>query len=128
MIRFLLINGFIGIFTIVLCLWGIIISIFDSSGGSLVHRYCSVPWAKTVLWVCGVKIRVIGLENVDGKSPRIYASNHQSYFDIFHSARGTSCGFQVHLKTGIDENPAPGIGDEKGRFTSVLTEKTFERP
>jgi 1-acyl-sn-glycerol-3-phosphate acyltransferase len=47
------------------------------------HFYCAAPWAKTILWICGVKVNVKGLENVESEVPRVYMTNHESYFDIF---------------------------------------------
>ena len=46
--------------------------------------YDKVPrwWSIAVLWAVGVKIRVHGMENVSGKEPRIFASNHVSWFDV----------------------------------------------
>jgi len=46
--------------------------------------YDKVPrwWSIAVLWAVGVKIRVHGLENASGDAPRIFASNHVSWFDV----------------------------------------------
>ena len=82
MFRFLWINVFIFICSAFFSLWGIFLGLFDKTGRK-VHFYTAVPWAKTVLWVCGIKVPVKGLEHVDAGMPRIYMSNHQSYFDIF---------------------------------------------
>ena len=39
-------------------------------------------WARTILWSGGVRVKVIGLENVDPSASYVVASNHQSTFDI----------------------------------------------
>ena len=39
-------------------------------------------WSAAVLWAVGVKVRVHGLENADCNEPRIFASNHVSWFDV----------------------------------------------
>jgi 1-acyl-sn-glycerol-3-phosphate acyltransferase len=46
--------------------------------------YDKVPrwWSTAVLWAVGVKVRVHGLENAAGEEPRIFASNHVSWFDV----------------------------------------------
>ena len=46
--------------------------------------YDKVPrwWSIAVLWAVGVKIRVHGLGNASGDAPRIFASNHVSWFDV----------------------------------------------
>ncbi len=41
-----------------------------------------VAWARTILWAGGVRVRVIGAENVDPSTSYVVASNHQSTFDI----------------------------------------------
>lgn len=35
-----------------------------------------------LLWICGVKRTVIGVENVPKNEPVLYVSNHRSYFDV----------------------------------------------
>ncbi len=40
-------------------------------------------WGNLNLWAAGVKVRVAGLENINGHGPYIFASNHQGWFDIF---------------------------------------------
>jgi 1-acyl-sn-glycerol-3-phosphate acyltransferase len=46
--------------------------------------YDKVPrwWSSAVLWAVGVRVRVHGLENAGGEEPRIFASNHVSWFDV----------------------------------------------
>lgn len=46
--------------------------------------YDKVPrwWSIAVLWAVGVKVRVHGLEHASGDAPRIFASNHVSWFDV----------------------------------------------
>ncbi|MBU4262842.1 MAG: 1-acyl-sn-glycerol-3-phosphate acyltransferase [Proteobacteria bacterium] len=40
-------------------------------------------WARIILAASGVKVKVIGLDNIDKGRPYIFAANHQSQFDIF---------------------------------------------
>jgi 1-acyl-sn-glycerol-3-phosphate acyltransferase len=44
-------------------------------------------WSAAVLWAAGVKVRVHGLENAGQGQPRIFASNHVSWFDVPALAR-----------------------------------------
>jgi 1-acyl-sn-glycerol-3-phosphate acyltransferase len=39
-------------------------------------------WSRALLWAAGVKVRVHGLENGSQREPRIFASNHVSWFDV----------------------------------------------
>ena len=114
MVRYIFLNAFLLIYSILFCLWGIAISIRDPKGRR-VHAYCAVPWGKSVLWVCGVKVRVRGLENLEADVPRIYMVNHQSYFDIFTSAREPPCSVQVCLERGVDEDSVPGCCHAKSK-------------
>jgi len=61
--------------TVLFCLWGILVSLFDKTGKK-VHFYAAVPWAKLILWSCGIKVTVMGNENIDPKLSRIYMTNH----------------------------------------------------
>ncbi len=56
-----------------------LLGIEDKPGGI----YDKVPswWSSAVLWVVGIKIRIHGMENANG-GPRIFASNHVSWFDV----------------------------------------------
>jgi len=40
-------------------------------------------WSKAILWVSRVKVKVIGLENIDPQKTYVFAANHQSQYDIF---------------------------------------------
>lgn len=44
-------------------------------------------WSAAVLWAVGIKIRIHGKENLAGDAPRIFASNHVSWFDVPALAR-----------------------------------------
>lgn len=46
--------------------------------GKLIIRNCY----RIVLWICGVKVVVEGLENIDENAKYLIVSNHQSAFDI----------------------------------------------
>ncbi len=118
MIRFLFLNGFIGIYTIIVCLWAFIISFFDKDG-SLIHRWCAVPWAKTILFMCGVKLEVSGIENIRKDIPYIYMSNHQSYFDIFTLLAGLPVDFKFILKKELMKIPILGTAMKGARYISL---------
>lgn len=118
MIRFICLNGFIGLFTIILCLFAFIISFFDRDGG-LIHRLCAAPWAKKILFVCGVKLRVRGAENIRKDSPCIYMANHQSYFDIFALLAGLPVDFKFILKKELMRIPILGFTMKRAGYISI---------
>lgn len=50
-----------------------------------VMRYVARPWARLILFTCGVKVNTHGLEKLS-PAPAVIMFNHQSYFDIFAMA------------------------------------------
>jgi 1-acyl-sn-glycerol-3-phosphate acyltransferase len=64
--------------------WGTLslLSIFISPRGTL-SKFCEKWWGRTILRVCRIKVRVTGLENIRSDQVQIFASNHQSFFDIW---------------------------------------------
>ena len=107
MIRLLCLNLFIAVHSIIFFLYGFVVTFFDKTG-RMIHYYVSVPWAKVILWVCGVKIKVNGRGNVDGNIPRVYISNHVSYFDIFALFAGLPVDFKFVLKEELMKIPLFG--------------------
>ena len=118
MIRFIFLNGFIGLHTIAFCLWAVILSFFDRDG-SLVHRRCAVPWAKTILFICGVKLDVAGGEYIRKETPCIYMANHQSYFDIFALLAGLPVDFKFILKKELMKIPILGTAMKRAGYISL---------
>lgn len=118
MVRFLFINGFIGIYTIIMCLWAFLLSFFDRNG-ALIHRRCAVPWAKTILSICSVNMEVSGVENIGQELPGIYMSNHQSYFDIFALLAGLPVNFKFILKKELMKVPILGRAMKSAGYISL---------
>jgi 1-acyl-sn-glycerol-3-phosphate acyltransferase len=118
MIRFLFLNAFLFVHSILFSLWGIAISIKDPKGRR-VHAYCAVPWSKSILWVCGIKIRVLGLENLEPETPRIYMVNHQSYFDIFTLLANLPVQFKFVLKQELMRVPFLGPAMRRARYVGI---------
>jgi len=54
---------------------------FDRKGR--VGHYYAKLWGKIALLANRVKVRVEGMEHLNGKGPYIFMSNHQGYYDIF---------------------------------------------
>ena len=70
----------IGLYTVVLGTISILSSFADPSG-DLGHR-CARAWSWLILKTTGVRVRVLGAERVDRKYSYVFASNHQSIYDI----------------------------------------------
>jgi len=81
MIRTIFVWSCIVLDTLVLGSLVIIAYLVDRSGKKG-HRIAR-RWAKIALLATGVKVKVEGLEQIQGKGPYIFMSNHQGGYDIF---------------------------------------------
>jgi 1-acyl-sn-glycerol-3-phosphate acyltransferase len=70
----------IGVFTVALGTISVLSSLVDSSG-DFGHR-CARAWAWLVLKTTGVDVSVCGAEQLDPRRSYVFASNHQSIYDI----------------------------------------------
>ncbi|MGD9505592.1 MAG: lysophospholipid acyltransferase family protein [Syntrophobacteraceae bacterium] len=64
-------------------LGSIIIAVVLLTGRTDVGHYLAGAWGKVNLWAAGVTVKVKGFENIDPKGTYVFASNHESWFDIF---------------------------------------------
>lgn len=55
-------------------------SLFDRDGR--IQHWFAHTWAKMILNILGVRVKLQGLENVDYSRPAVYAANHLSALDI----------------------------------------------
>jgi 1-acyl-sn-glycerol-3-phosphate acyltransferase len=80
----------------------------DRPGG----LYWWVPrvWARALLWAGGVRVRVHGAERIGtGREPRVFASNHVSWYDVFVLA-ATLPRYSFVAKAEILRIPVFGAG------------------
>ncbi len=68
------------IVTVLLFTSVLLVAPFDRKG-NLIHRIGRL-WSRLIILLCGVKVEIVGLENISLDTPQILASNHQSLFDI----------------------------------------------
>ena len=66
--------------TILLLIVTWIIRPFDRRGAWL--RSFTVFWAKTILWICHVRVKTVGLAILDPSEQYVFVSNHASWIDI----------------------------------------------
>jgi 1-acyl-sn-glycerol-3-phosphate acyltransferase len=81
MIRTIFVWSCIVIATLVLGFFAFITYPFDRKG-RVVHRYARL-WGKTALLANRVRVKIEGMEHLNGQGPYIFMSNHQGYYDIF---------------------------------------------
>jgi 1-acyl-sn-glycerol-3-phosphate acyltransferase len=118
MVKFIILNGFIALHTILFCIWAFLLAALGK-GGKAVHQWVAVPWARTILRVCAIKVRVTGAKNVDPGVPRIYMSNHQSYFDIFALLAFLPLHFKFILKQELMGIPLFGLAMKKAGYIGL---------
>jgi 1-acyl-sn-glycerol-3-phosphate acyltransferase len=121
MLRTILINLLIAVHTVLFCLYGIILALFDRTGRRI-HFWVAVPWAKIILWFSGVNVRVRGLETLDTRVPRIYMSNHQSAFDIYALLANLPVDFKFILKQELMKIPLFGFAMKRAGYIGITRE------
>jgi 1-acyl-sn-glycerol-3-phosphate acyltransferase len=69
------------VFTIALGSIVILASLARVRGG--IYEWAGRTWARRLLRASGVRVRLEGLEHVPSDRPKVVASNHQSWYDVF---------------------------------------------
>ena len=82
------------------------ISFFDKSGR--VQAAAARAWARVLLFVSGVKVRVEGLEHIDPAGSYIFIANHTSYMDTPVVLANISVQFRFLAKRGLFQIPLLG--------------------
>lgn len=118
MIRFLFLNAFIAVHSLIFCVGGILLSLFDRDG-RIIHSCLAVPWAKAILRVCGINVRVTGRKNLNSTVPRIYMANHQSYFDIFALLAYVPVDFKFLMKEELMKIPFLGAAMRRAGYIGI---------
>ena len=68
------------VITAFMSFWSVVFSFFPNADNKI-HRVANL-WAKFLLLICNIKVKVIGKENLLHGKPQIFMANHQSDFDI----------------------------------------------
>ncbi|MGB5872977.1 MAG: lysophospholipid acyltransferase family protein [Bacteroidota bacterium] len=90
----------------------------DPRRGRVFHA-SSRLWARLVLFVCGVKVQVRGLEHVQQPQSYIYVSNHASMFDIPCILAGIPDQIRIVYKKELEVIPVFGWGLKWGSYISI---------
>jgi 1-acyl-sn-glycerol-3-phosphate acyltransferase len=125
MLRFVCLNAFLAIHTIVFCLGALVLGTRDKSGRR-VHFSIAAPWARIILKVCGIRVDVQGQENVDSRVPRIYMTNHQSTFDIFALLAYLPVHFKFIVKQELMRLPFLGPAMKRAGYIAIDREDPRE--
>lgn len=111
----------------------VIITLIDSSLAILgtilfpklykkLHHYRS--WAKRLLWVAGVNIRVSGLEYLAEERTYVFVANHSSYFDIPAVFVAIPKLIRIMYKKELEKIPFFGWYLKKSDFIAIAREES----
>jgi 1-acyl-sn-glycerol-3-phosphate acyltransferase len=84
----------------------LVISLFESSGRKQIG--VARAWARCLLLVCGVKVKVEGLEKIAPNGSYVFASNHLSYMDTPVVLANIPVQFRFLAKRGLFQIPLLG--------------------
>ncbi len=76
-------------------------------------------WALLILRVCGVKVKVRGLEKVDLSKSYVYVSNHASALDIPAIIQGIPQQIRIVYKKELERIPIFGWGLKWGHYVGI---------
>jgi 1-acyl-sn-glycerol-3-phosphate acyltransferase len=84
----------------------LIVSFFDSTGA--VQIQVARAWARTLLGVSGIRVRVEGLGQIDPAGSYVFISNHLSYMDTPVALANVPVQFRFLAKRGLFQIPFLG--------------------
>ena len=76
-------------------------------------------WAHSSLWMCGVNVRVVGLEKLDMGRNYVYVSNHASMFDIPAILAAIPDQIRIIYKKELHWIPIFGWGLKYGSYIGI---------
>jgi 1-acyl-sn-glycerol-3-phosphate acyltransferase len=95
------------------------VSFFDETGRA--QAALARAWARVLLWVSGVKVRVEGVEHIDPNGSYIFIANHMSYMDTPVILAHIPVQFRFLAKRGLFKIPL--IGTHLGRAGHIQKKK-----
>ncbi len=122
MIRTVFIWSCIVIDTLIVGSLVIITYLFDRSG-RMGHGVARL-WAKVIVRVSGVKVKIEGLEHVRGEGPYLFMSNHQGAYDIFALEGHLPFHFKWLAKRELFSIPVLGWAMAAAGYISIDREGT----
>ena len=103
--------------TLVFSVWALLTIPFDRSG----RYYRMTPWwwSRFILWFFGMKVTVLGYENIDPLKPYIFVSNHASMFDIPTVFMALQGNVNIVFKKELTYVPVWGWALRYGHFIMI---------
>ncbi len=101
----------------------LILKPFDRRG-KIFHAF-GRGWARVILWICGIRIKVRGLDKIEPGENYIYVSNHASLFDIPAVMAGIPDQIRIVYKQELEKIPIFGWVLKYGPFVTIDRRKSF---
>jgi 1-acyl-sn-glycerol-3-phosphate acyltransferase len=119
-----------GVLTMVFSVFYLLTIPFDKKNRTF--SFFAYHWSKTVLEVCGIKVKTIGLEEIDLSKPHIFVSNHASLFDITAVVVGVNRYIRFLVKREVARIPIFGWATSRAhimvdRQSSTDAARSLER-
>jgi 1-acyl-sn-glycerol-3-phosphate acyltransferase len=95
----------------------VVFSVFPSADNKI-HKVANL-WAKILLLICNIKVKVIGEENLLRGKPQILMANHQSDFDILISLAYIPVQFRWIAKKELFAIPVFGAAMRNAGYIAI---------
>jgi 1-acyl-sn-glycerol-3-phosphate acyltransferase len=82
-------------------------------------------WARTLLWICGIRVRVVGAHNIEPGVNYIYVSNHASLFDIPAVMAGVPDQIRLIYKKELEKVPLLGWVLKLSPYVTIDRDRSF---
>jgi len=103
--------------TAFMSIWSIVFSVFPAADNKI-HKLACL-WAKILLLLCNIKVKVIGEENLLRGKPQIFMANHQSDFDILISQACIPVQFRWIAKKELFAIPIFGTAMKNAGYIEI---------
>jgi 1-acyl-sn-glycerol-3-phosphate acyltransferase len=112
------------LYTVVLGATSLVSTLFDRHG-NFAHK-CARAWAWLILKTTGVRVRITGLEHLESGRSYVFATNHQSIYDI--PIVFTSIPFQLRIVAKASLGRIPFMGWHLRRAGHLLVDRRNPGP
>jgi 1-acyl-sn-glycerol-3-phosphate acyltransferase len=104
----------VAVWTIVCSTLSVFVSLIDRSGKS--YHWLSKLWSQVLLILYGIRVKVIGRENIDHRRRYVYVSNHVSFMDIPVLLAGINDDIRFTYRSTLTRTPIWGWALRYGHF------------
>jgi 1-acyl-sn-glycerol-3-phosphate acyltransferase len=108
---------FILLYTLFYSILTIVLIPFDRDG--IKFHALTRPWSKGILFLCGVKLRIKGLENIKKNENYVFVSNHASLVDIPITQACLPGDFRFVAKKELTKIPIWGFALKHGGYIII---------